>query len=132
MKNLLLILSLLIVSNSYSQSHTFSISKQKLSLSGTIKDVDSYNAQLRVISSSGGKYTVEMKDSTTGYFVGLVVKYSHSEDGFYVYSVVRYDAGFERVTVVASETKLSEIAGGKRAEILLRFGSNDYWYISTK
>jgi len=134
MKNVLLILSLIIVCDSYSQppAHTFNVTSQVLSVDGVLKNIESGNPQIKIKSFTGGKYYVGIKDNSTGYFISATVKYSHLEDGVYVYSVERYDAELRNLKNVASETKLSDMANGTKGDIIFHFDSKNYWFLSTK
>ncbi len=134
MKNILVILSLLFVYNAHSQTHTFRIKSQMFVIGGIIKNVDSegLNPLLKIKNLSGGKYYVGMKDGTTGYFISITVKYSYNEGDVYVYSVVSSDKELKRITALATETKLSDMAKGIKSNFIFRISSEDYWFVATK
>lgn len=134
MKNVLVILSFLFVYNLHSQTHTFRVKSQLIVVSNVIKNVDSegLNPLLKIKNLSGGKYYVGIKDETTGYFIGINVKYSHNEDDLYVYSVVSSDEELKRIKEVATETKLSDMSKGIKSNLIFRIDSEDYWFVATK
>lgn len=131
MKVYVILLLCVISFKSYSQQHIFQVTKKLYSLDGDMNYLDSKNLFLKVKNIGNGKYDVGIKDETLDYFIFVTVKFSHIDKDVYIYDVISYDIEFKRVRYIGTNEKLSDMASGKKGDIIFFIDNKNYIFFST-
>jgi len=125
-----LIVLIIISFNTYSQQHVFPVKKMHISIADTKLPVDSYDPYLKVKNIGNGLYDVGTKDETTSYYLYVTVKYARKTNGVYVYTVISYDTEYKRIKYLGTTEKLSEMAKGKKGDVIFYIDTKNYLFFS--
>lgn len=126
----ILIVLIVISFKTYSQQYEFPVKKMHISIANTKLPVDSYDPYLKVKNLGSGLYDIGTKDETTSYYIYVTVKYSQTANGVYVYTVLSYDTEYKRIKYIGSTEKLSEMAKGKKGDVIFYIDTKNYLFFS--
>ena len=122
---------LIIISfKTYSQQYEFSVKSMHMSIADTKLPVDSYNPYLKVKNLGNGLYNIGTKDETTRNYIYVSVKYGRMSKGVYVYTVLSYDTEYKRIKYIGATEKLSEMAKGKKGDVIFYIDTENYIFFS--